>query len=371
MKQFPQYRVIDADGHVMETHPKALAWRDAMDAGYRDRGPRHIPFPTGGGRTFLEGKIWPEPLPGADLRVPADMDNFGTHVQRAGMYDPHVRIKDMDTDGIDVAVLFGGVLALAASGLDDGGLALSMCRAYNDWLAGYCSACPDRLKGMCALPLQDPEGAAAELRRGVTELGLVGAHFPTNVHGCDLDSRALDPVYAVAQDLDIPVCVHGGYTMPGIANMCEPRSPNQFYLNLLGFPFELMTALAKIVCGGVLDRYPRLRVGIMEGNAGWLPFWVDRMDDQHGKFGRQVPCKMRPGDYVRAGRIKISCDYEEQTIHHVVDTFGPDYVMYASDYWHADAKFPGTVEAIVRRTELSDEAKRKILGTNAAAFFKL
>ncbi len=366
------YRVIDADGHVMETHPRALAaWRETIDPAFRERGPRTIPFPTGGGRTFMEGKIWPEPLPGAHLRPPAESDHFATHIQRPGMYDPHLRVKDMDTDGIDTAVLFGGVLALAVSGLDDGALALAVSRAYNNWLAGYCAPYPARLKGMCALPLQDPKAAVAELQRGIAELGLVAAHFPTNVHGRDLDDPALDPVYAMAQELDVPVCVHGGYTMPGIANMAEPRSPNQFYLNLMGFPFELMTAMAKFICGGVLDRYPRLRVGIMEGNCGWLPFWADRMDDQHHKFGAQVPCKQKPGDYVRDGRIKVTCDYEETTINLVVEAHGPEHILYASDYWHSDAKFPGTVDAILRRTELSDETKRKVLGENAAAFFKL
>ena len=367
----PKHRVIDADGHVMETHPDAVQWRDAMGPAYRDRAPRHIPFPTGGGRMFLEGKIWFEPIPGVDAGVPAEEDNFAVHSTRPGMWDPHVRIEDMDLDGIDQAVLFGGVLALAASGLDDGDLALALCRAYNDWLAGYCAAYPDRLKGMCALPLQNPEGAAAELHRGVTELGLVGAHFPTNVHGRDLDDAALDPVYAVAQDLDVPVCSHGGYLMPGIDNMAGPRSPNQFYLNLYTFPFELMTAMSRFICGGGLDRFPRLRVGIMEGYVGWLPFWLNRMDSQYEKFGKQVPAKLRPSEYVESGRVMVTCDYDETTLPQVVDALGAGNILYASDYWHIDAKFPGTVEYLAGRDDLSGEAKGRILGENAAELFKL
>jgi len=118
------YRVIDADGHVMETHPKAIGWAQNIEEPYRSQAPRHIPFRTGGGRTFLEGKIWPMPFPGADRDL--DHDDFAVHVEREGMYDPHPRIKDMDIDGVDTAVLFGGVLALAVSGLDDPGLAVAV-----------------------------------------------------------------------------------------------------------------------------------------------------------------------------------------------------------------------------------------------------
>ena len=363
------YRVIDADGHVMETHPKAIGWAQNIEEPYRSQAPRHIPFRTGGGRTFLEGKIWPMPFPGADRDL--EHDDFAVHVEREGMYDPHPRIKDMDIDGVDTAVLFGGVLALAVSGLDDPGLAVAVARAYNNWLAEYCQPYPDRLKGMCSMPLQDPEGAAQELRRGVTELGMVGAHFPTNVHGRDLDHASLDPVYAMAQELDVPVCVHGGYCMPGIDNMVSHRSENQFYLNLMTFPFELMTAMAKLICGGTLDRFPSLRIGIMEGNVGWLPFWVDRLDDQYAKLGRQIAAKMKPSEYVRAGRIKVTCDYEEETIPEVINAMGSENILYASDYWHADAKFPGTVAAIADRDTISDEDKAQILGKNAAGFFNI
>jgi predicted TIM-barrel fold metal-dependent hydrolase len=358
--------VIDADGHIMESHPEALNWAEALPEPFRARAPRRIPFTTGGGRLFFEGKIWPMPFPGSERRPLSD--DFDVHVRRPGMWRPEQRLPDMDLDGIDVAVCFGGVMALACSGIQDPELAAAMAGAYNDWAAGYCRTNPERLKFVAALCLQNPAAAARELERAVAALGAVAGEFTTNVGGRDLDHPDLDPVWAAAESLGVPVCVHGGFCMPGIDLAGGARLSNQFYLNLASFPFELMLAMAKVVAGGVLDRFPRLRVAFMEGNCGWLPFWLDRMDETYELLGSQVAARRRPSDYWREGRIWISCSYEETTLPAVVAALGADQIVYASDYWHFDAKFPGTVADLLER-DLSEEAKRKILGENAARLY--
>ncbi len=173
-------RVIDADGHVYDTHPKTLKWiEENIEPKFKKRAPMTIPFPTGAGRTLVDGQIWTMANSAGGRRD--SEDTFELHISRKGMIDPKIRIKDMDTEGIDIAVLFGGTLVLLAPGLHDAEFGAAICRAYNNWLAEYCRPYPERLKGVAALPLQDPAEAIQELRRCVTELGFVGAMFPSNL----------------------------------------------------------------------------------------------------------------------------------------------------------------------------------------------
>ena len=95
------------------------------------------------------------------------------------------------------------------------------------------------------------------------------------------------------------------------------------------------------------------------------------MDSQYEKFGKLVPAKLRPSEYVESGRVMVTCDYDETTLPQVVDALGAGNILYASDYWHIDAKFPGTVAYLSGRDDLSGEAKGRILGENAAELFKL
>lgn len=124
---------------------------------------------------------------------------------------------------------------------------------------------------------------------------------------------------------------------------------------MIAFPFEQMIVAMHVVTEGVLDRFPRLRMGSLESGTGWVPYWFERMDEHWAKDPRVI----------------FSCDPDEETLPLALELIGESQVMYASDYPHWDAMTPWTVKVIAERGDLSDGAKRKILGENAARFFGL
>jgi predicted TIM-barrel fold metal-dependent hydrolase len=125
------------------------------------------------------------------------------------MSDPKPRLADMDLEGIDVTVMFPGGAGEEWAGLDRD-FAIALCRTMNDARAEYCRFEPKRLKSVAKLPMIDPEAAAAELRRAVTELGMVGMVTPQHVRDKNLDHPSFDVVWKEAERLGVPVCIHGG-----------------------------------------------------------------------------------------------------------------------------------------------------------------
>ncbi len=368
------FRVIDADGHAQETADGEWTPRKFLPKRLQDKAPVITKPIKGIERTILEGKLYPRPSgKGAGVAGMIKNGTFRTGPDRPkGMMDPHLRIPDMDKEGIDIAVVFGGMMSTGCNGLKDADLGLALCKAYNSWLAEYCNVYPERIKGVAATALQDPKGTAREVERAIGELGLVAVVVPPNVWGKNLDHRDFYRVYEACQDMGVPLCAHPkGPGNRGILTAGEYRFTNPFFTRLIGQPFEDMIASACIVCGGLLDKFPRLNWVILESGCGWLPYWMERTDHMWEKLASQVQAQSRPSDYFRQGRILITCEPEEEILPAVVDLLGEDCVMYASDYWHWDASYWGTVAQIADRPGLSDTAKRKILYDNAARFYHL
>src|SRR5437870_2990789 len=125
------FRVLDADGHVQDAY--GVKYTEALPEEYRPQAPRVLDFDTGGTRLFMEGRLWSRSYRAG--RRTAGGELAAHHLARKGMFDPELRLKDMDLEGIDVAVLFGTLIAIGNVGLQDTGLAAALCRAYHDWLA--------------------------------------------------------------------------------------------------------------------------------------------------------------------------------------------------------------------------------------------
>ena len=133
----------------------------------------------------------------------------------------------------------------------------------------------------------------------------------------------------------------------------------------------LIHALAAVVCGGVLERFPTLRVAFLEGGCGWLPFFMDRFDEHVEKLPSLSPWLTKaPSEHLRAGRVFVSCEPEED-LAYPVSKLGEDVIMYASDYAHWDCEFPDSVRKIAERPELTEQQKRKILRENAQRLYGL
>jgi predicted TIM-barrel fold metal-dependent hydrolase len=366
--------VIDADGHCSEPTDGLAAW---MPKEYASRAPVTVKDDQGRGRMMVEGRFAAKRGGlGSGVNGP-----FSPHIvqSREGMQDPVARLRDMDAEGIDVAVIFGTPIALTVNGLQDAGLAAAMCHAVNRWLVEkYLPADPRRLKGVGLIPCQDPPAAAKELAYLAQQRGIVSAMLPTNVYGINLGDRRFDPIYETAQALGLPLSVHpqtghdGEYGRWGVMGAGSERMEKYVYVHITAFTFELQIALMHMIGEGVFDRYRRLRVAYMEGGAGWLPFWAERLDEHQEKLRPQWPAlERRPSEIIASEQVAFTCEPEERTLPYVLEQIGAGQVLYASDYAHWDCEYPNSVRMLSQIDGLDGERRAMVLGQNAMRWFNL
>jgi uncharacterized protein len=345
--------VVDLDGHVFE--PDWL-WEEHLDPAFMDRRPRLVHDERGTTRYMFDGRIVP-PGTGVGAWVPEGIQEASA--QRDGATDPKARLVDMDTEGIDIAVLYGAA-SLGFYAMSDVDLAIACCRAYNDWLAAYCSVAPDRLKGAPALPLQSLPDALDEARRAVTELGFVSITVACSVGDRNPDHDENDALYALAEELDVPLGFHAGGPRFAYSRFVDQYA----MLHALEFPYDIMFAATTIVCGGVLERFPRLRLALLEAGSGWGPYIFERLDEHYEKRPGEMRITRQPSEFLADGRIVITCE-AERWLPHSIAGLGPQTVAYASDYPHWDCEFPDSVTKIAERDDLSEADKAALLAGNA------
>lgn len=365
--------VIDADGHVCE--PSDL-WVKRLPPDHRDRGIRlHWNESTGYDECRVEDRI-------ATDRGLVGLGNAGGSYADLGRgihyedihpagFDPHERLRVLDAEGIDAAVLYPG-LGLSLGAIRDPELAVASCRVYNDWIAEYCAADPRRLFGAAALPMQEPKAAAQEARRAVEGLGLRGAFCRPNPHNDRaLHDPAFDPVYETLSGLGVPLAFHpaGLWDMPGTSQrMADLMAPGTHHSLILFFD-DYMT-LANLVYAGVLERHPRLKLAILESGGGWIAHWMDRLDEFTESYGWQLRhLKLKPSEYfLRQGFV--SFDPGEHTMGALTGVIGTDNMIWASDFPHSDAKYPGVVKELREHTEdMTPEGRRRLFGENALRLY--
>lgn len=360
--------VVDADGHVLEP---AAAWEGLAD--------RHRPTIRRDGAGYEhvvvgDTEILAVPLgtlatPGARFSDPAGFRSIEEALP--GGSDPEARLADMDSEGIDQAVLFPSV-GLYFWALTDAGAAVAVARAYNDWLASYCAADPGRLFGAAMVPVQDPTAAAAEVRRAHDELGFPALFVrPNPCCGRSLSDPAYEPIWEAAEETGTAVGVHEGSSVI-VPTLGADRPFNPLVLHAVSHAFEEMLACAQLIAFGVLDRHPGLRVVFLESGGGWAPFWLERLDEQAESFGDFCPqMRLAPSEYF-ARQCWISFEVDESTLPVLAPVIGEDRVVWGSDYPHHDATFPGAVAALrTTAAPMSEEGRRLLLGANAAALYRL
>jgi predicted TIM-barrel fold metal-dependent hydrolase len=348
---------------------KDIPWADLLEEPYRSRAPRVVRDNRGVSFVMIEGRLIPKPVGKGCGFVGAPRNR---HPQpTTGMVDPVQRLRDMDTEGIETAVLFGTSPFLSLPFVEDKDLACAIARVYNNWLAGYCKTDSRRLKGVALTAIQDPVEAVKELRRAVQELKFVAvAAPPTSASKKNLDDSDLHPFFAEAERLNVPVCIHVG-AGDGVPAGTE-RFDHPFYTHAMAHPFEQMIAVLCVVIGGLLERFPRLRVAFMEAGAGWVPYWMERLDEHYEYLQPTVPWLTKPpSEYMRGGQLYYAFEMEEKTLPYVAEFVGAEQLIFATDYNHSDSKFPHTVKEVMTRTDLSDALKAKLMGDNAARLYNL
>ncbi len=289
-------------------------------------------------------------------------------------WSPDSQKDAMDAEGLDLAVLFP-TRGLFVLGLDtptimgpDGlepPFAAAIARAYNDWLHDFVRAHPDRFFGAGMIAPHDPEAAVLETRRCVEELGFRTVFLsPGSVNRRPWHHPAYDPLWAECERLGIPIAFHGGGQ-----NHLKPDFSLEVLDKLMMWhtfsqPLGIMTVAVSLTAGGVLERFPKLKVALLEGNCSWAPWLFYRLDEHWEWLGKwEAPeLTMKPSDYLRRN-CWLSCEADEETVRHYLEVFGDDRLVFSTDYPHADSKFPKAVEAF-RTLPIPVASQRKILWDN-------
>jgi predicted TIM-barrel fold metal-dependent hydrolase len=333
--------VIDADGHVTETQDQVTRY---LEEPYRRR-PSNMFF---------------YPWDGWDRRMLGTLGEFASTAE--------AWLKAMDRGGMETAVLYP-TLGLFMSFLRDRQWAVALCRAYNTFMHEEFTKKSPRLKVVALLPLQDPDAAAAELRRAVRELGCVGAMLAADGSHVLGDAR-FTPIYEEAQRLDTMLGVHASGSHLGGGGL--ELFPAFIQTHTCSHAFGQMRQLTSIILEGIPERFPNLRIAFLEAGCGWAPYWMERMDEEYSKRASEAPVlKKKPSDYVRSGKIYFSCEADECLLPQAMKLIGDNQIVYASDFPHWDGSYPHSIGELRERDDLSEAQKAKALADNARRLYKL
>ena len=369
-------KVIDSDGHVVE--PRAV-WTEYIEPEFRDGVIQIRRNHDGMDQLWINGENRSRAsLPVAASMIPGGLKNLERARTLtwddvpAGGWNPRERLKVMDAEGIDVAVLYPSLWLLYGD-LIEPKLAAAACRAYNNWMADFCKESPSRLYAVAPMPLQDVDEAVREMRRVVRELGFKAVFVrPNPFAGRRLNDPAYERFWQTAQELNVAVAVHSsfGTKMP---TMGADRYRDPFFFHMVCHPFEQQGACMDVICGGVLQKYPKLRVGFLESGVGWLGYWLDRMDEHFEGMHSYVPwLRERPSDQFREHCFVTLDPHETMLKATTVDMRMEGNILWGSDFPHFDCTYPGIVGEIKQAcAKLPESARRAIITDNALRFYDL
>jgi len=355
-------QVVDADAHVVEpvSFFVELFARFPDDVGVRDDTQLGV---------VLEGRPYPD-FTGPGAGCPPDKGLTDAPGADPGTVEGI--LANADLDGIDEMVMFPS-FGLCVPSLESPVLGAGLARMYNQWVADHCAGSGGRLHAPAVVPIEHVE-LAIEVMTEAKALGLVCTVVPPALKTRNLDHPDLDPFYAAAAALEMPLGVHGapGIHLPKIG---VDRFDNYIQVHCVSFPFDQMSAMTAMVSGGVFDRHPSLKVAFLEAGAGWLPWFVERLTEHFESRGDWITGGWRrpPAEYVAAGNVRVTCEPDEKTLPTLVEALGDECVMFASDYPHWDGAWPRATAELREHADgrLSASSLAKIAGANARAFYGL
>jgi predicted TIM-barrel fold metal-dependent hydrolase len=380
--------VADSDMHVMEP---ADLWQRYMDPAWEHAAPvglteierdmrvrvkNAVLLRLGRQRPRAMGRPWK-----------AEQDPAYAEAEARG-WDAKSQVSAMEVEHLDSTVLFPSrglfVLSLQSSehigpdGLEPD-LASAIARAYNDWLADFVGECTalagtagPTVFGAAMVAPHDVGAAVDELARNV-ERGFRAAFLvPGLVDARPWHHPHYDPLWREAERLNVPVCFHGGgttYLKPDFA--FSEQLDKLMLWHPFNQPLGTMFVATCFASGGVLERFPTLRVGLLEGNCSWAPFLMYRLDEHWEWTGKyEAPdLQMAPSAYLRRN-CYLACEADELPARHYFEDFGDDNVVFSTDYPHADSKFPQATESFLSMP-FSADTKRKVLWDNYAKLYNI
>ncbi len=370
-------RVIDADGHV-EENPATFS--DAyFDPAFRSQRPRVIGM-DGLAYWMIDEQLFPR-------RVGRGCHNLGTPVSYEGkptkhaarkpdslesmeLTDLNARLKIMDEEDLAVQVLYP-TLFLAYPLSSNSALVTAMCASYNRWLSDRLAG-HDRLKWVGVVNLDDV-AAAARSAREAKKLGAVGMMVLGTAGDKLLDDPGFFPFYEAVAEENLTLAVHVGWSCPSINNLYTHIYPS----GVIAFLMPVLMGFVALISGGVLDRFPGLRVVFLEAGCQWIHFMLDRLNHRFQHSSRNLahvvsetaPKQASPTmEYVRKGNLYFSAEVEDALLPPVLDLVGEGQIVFGSDMPHGDRE-RFAARTLQERNDISASAKESILERNPSRLY--
>jgi predicted TIM-barrel fold metal-dependent hydrolase len=340
----------------------------------------HVNGMGSAGRQYVPGKIHR-----ADRMAETGLYEDGKRGIRR-LTDPDLRVKDQDRDGVQAEVLYG---VLGATGrLNDAEAAVEVMRIYNEWLAEFCSAHPERFAGLASIPNHPIEAAIAEVKRVAARGVLRGFDIANSPDLRPLWDPYWNPLWQVIDETGLPLHFHtvGGYLpdhirkiamigadptralLPGASEVELPVARAAFASHITAFQINMSNVLTSMIYSGVLERYPRIRLVLGESGIGWIPYVLWRMDAEWEDQFKDLSLTMRPSAYWKR---QCWATYQTDPIGiKLLDELGAEKVMWGSDFPHPDGVWPDSQEYIERELgHLPAATRRRIVCENAARLY--
>jgi predicted TIM-barrel fold metal-dependent hydrolase len=377
--------VIDMDSHIRQYWDLDRTYKEFMAPEYRETYRRFSQAARAltqraGDRGFSEF-LWPA-LPTRPLGVyeayeaqangtsPSEQaiagdrasTNAGVRIDPACNWDPAIRLRDMETAGVDISVIFPSS-ADSFCALRDVGFESALHQAFHRFMSNYCADAAGRLWWIGATTMRDIPKTIAQLEYWTkNDPYFAGLQIPrTCPDGRMLDNPDLHPLYRASQELDMPLWVHGGANRPPFTPWVE--APNGLYHSIGG-----QYALAALVGGGVFDLFPKLRIGLFESFGGWMPYLIEKLDDGYKPNSPKTPKLQRTAsEILKDGNLFCSVEAGEKHIVYAVEALGEHPWLFSTDYPHHGSAWPDAVPLIWEKA-MSESAKIKLLGDNAVRF---
>jgi uncharacterized protein len=362
------YRLISADSHVNE--PPDL-WLDRLPFRFRDRAPRIERFELGDA-WVMEGARDPINF-GANCNVGLPPEQRPAWIRwedvRPGGYDPIRRVVEQDEDGVDAEVLYPTprVSNQVFWHVSDPEFHLACVRAYNDWLSGYCSREPERLWGVALVPNVGVDLAIEEVERTQELPGVRGVVIGQYPHGGESISDDDDRLWARLAESQRPLSIHVGFaTGPqgDKARMGKGRASGALRF------FDAPARVVQFIETGVFDRFPALRLVLVEVDSSWIPYMAEQLDDRFRRTAAssRPDIKRVPSEYLAENILStfITDRYGVRNRRAV----GVSQMMWSSDYPHSGADWPNSWRTIEDHfADVPDDEKAAILAGNALRIY--
>ena len=372
--------VVDMDSHIME--PPDL-WHNYLESKYVDRA-IHIEQQVDGtehlivdNKVLLAGRL--AALGGVEhdaLDAFTNPDLTYMDGCPAASYDTQARVKLLDEWGVDAGLVFP-TIGILWDKEDDPELAMAYARAYNNWQWDFASPALDRILPVAHIPLYNVDLAVQELQRCL-KLGFKGMFLaPEPVCGKRPSHPDFDPLWQLMVDADLPVCVHLIVRFDRIINLSgtnwwDPTKErtNSVFSFALGGTMQLIPTVAALVCDGLFDRFPKLKIAIVESGAGYVRYLMDRLDEKYHRFGAINPLQCKPSEYIREN-FWFVMDPSEGSIDAQCDLVGEDKFLWGSDYPHIDSHIDAMQEVHQALAPMTPHRRQLVLGVNAKRLFSL